>query len=60
VLVGKQTGNKRLGRHRCRREDNTKMHLERIKWKKLDCIHVAQDQDKWWDVVNTVMNFLAS
>jgi hypothetical protein len=36
------------------------MHLERIGWKNADWIHVPEDWDKWWDVVNTVMNFLVS
>jgi hypothetical protein len=23
----------------------------------MDCIHLAQDEDKWWALVNIVMNF---
>jgi hypothetical protein len=28
-------------------------------WEIVDWIHLAQDRDKWWAVVNTVMNLKA-
>jgi hypothetical protein len=39
-----------------RGEDNIKMHLEEIRWKGVDWIHLTQDRDRWRSVVNTVMN----
>jgi hypothetical protein len=27
-----------------------------IGWKGMDWIHLAQDRDRWWALVNTVMN----
>jgi hypothetical protein len=27
-----------------------------LEWEAVDWIHLAQDRDKWWDLVNTVMN----
>jgi hypothetical protein len=27
-----------------------------IEWEGVDWIHVAQDKDKWWVLVNMVMN----
>jgi hypothetical protein len=32
------------------------MELREIEWEGVDWIHLAQDRDKWWAVVNTVMN----
>jgi hypothetical protein len=37
-------------------EDNIKMDLREIGFGDVDCIHWAQDRDKWWALVNTVMN----
>jgi hypothetical protein len=38
-------------------EDNIRIDLSEIWWKGVDWIHLAQDGDQWWAVVNTVMNF---
>jgi hypothetical protein len=35
-----------------------KMDLMEIGWEGVDWIHLAQDRDRWRDVVNTVMNLL--
>jgi hypothetical protein len=49
ILVGKREG---LGRPRSSWDDNIRMDLGGKGW-----MHLAQDRDKWWAVVNTVMNF---
>jgi hypothetical protein len=36
--------------------NNIKMGLREIGWEGVDWIHQAQDGDRWWVVVNTVMN----
>jgi hypothetical protein len=37
-------------------EDTFGMDLREIGWEDVDWIHLAQDTDQWWVVVNTVMN----
>jgi hypothetical protein len=37
-------------------EDNIRMDLREIGWEGTDCIHLAQDGDHWWALVNTVTN----
>jgi hypothetical protein len=37
-------------------EDNIKMKLKEIEWEGVDLLCLAQDTDKWRDVVNTAMN----
>ena len=56
VLVGKPEGKKPLGRPRGRWEDNIKMDLE-VGVGCGDWIELAQDRDRWWALVRTVMNF---
>jgi len=55
VLVGKPEGERPLGRHRHRWEDNIKMVLQEVGWG-LDWIELAQVRDSWWALVNGVMN----
>ena len=38
-------------------EDSIKTDLKETALEGLDWIDLAQDGDKWWAVVNTVMNF---
>jgi hypothetical protein len=60
VLVGKPEGKRPLGISRRRWEDVIKMDLKGDwlggggggVW-----IHLAQDRDLWWGVVNSVINF---
>ena len=56
VLVGKPEGNRPLGRPGCRWENNIKLDLQEVggggNWMEL-----AKDRDRWWSLVNTVMNF---
>jgi hypothetical protein len=49
-------GRRPLGRPKLRWEDNIKMVLKEIGFLHVDWIHWAQDRDRWWAVVNTVMN----
>ena len=55
VLVVKPEGKRPIGRHRSRWEDNIKMDLQEVggggDWMDLD-----QDMDRWWAIVNTVIN----
>jgi hypothetical protein len=41
---------------RCGWEDNIKMDLKETGWEGVDCIDLAQDRDKCWDLVKLVMN----
>ena len=56
VLVGKPEGKRLLGRPRHRWDDNNKMDLQEVGGGG-DWIELAQDRDRWWALVNTVMNF---
>jgi hypothetical protein len=56
VLVGRPEGRRPLGRTRRRWEDNIKMNLREIGFGGVDCIHLAQDRDRWQALVNMVMN----
>jgi hypothetical protein len=57
VLVGKPEGKRPLGRPRRRWEDWIKVDLREIVWGGyVEWIHLAQDRDRWWAVVNAVMN----
>jgi len=56
VLVGKPEGKRPLGRPRRRWEDNNKMDLQEVGSGDMDWIDLAQDRDRWWALVYTVMN----
>jgi hypothetical protein len=56
VLVGKPEGRRPLGRARRRWENNIKMDLPRDWVGCIDWIDLAQDRDRWWALVYTVMN----
>ena len=58
VLVGKLVGKRPLGRPRRRWEDNNKMGLQEVVCGGMDWIELAQDRDRWWALVNVVMNLL--
>ena len=57
VLVGKPEGKRPLGRPRRRWEDNIKMDLQEVGGSCGDWIELAQDVDRWRELVSTVMNF---
>jgi hypothetical protein len=34
------------------------MDLKEIQWEAVDWMHLVEDRDQWWVLVNTVMNIL--
>ena len=56
VLVGKREGKRPMGRPRRRWEDNIKMNLQEVGGSRGDWMELAQDRDRWWALVSTVMN----
>jgi len=56
VLVGKPEGKKQLGRFRHRWEDNINIDLQEVGCRGMDWIELAEDSDRWWALVNAVMN----
>jgi hypothetical protein len=56
VLVGRPEGKRPLERPRRRWEDGIRMDLREIGWGGVEWIQLAQDRDRWWAVVNAVMN----
>jgi hypothetical protein len=57
ILVGKPEGRRPLGRPRLRWDDDIKMDLEEVGVCCGDWMERAQDRDRWWALVVTVMNF---
>jgi hypothetical protein len=55
-LGKKAEGNRPVGRHSHRWEDNTEMDLKEVRWEGVNWINMTQNSDKWWAVVSTVMN----
>jgi hypothetical protein len=56
VLVGKPEGKRPLGGPRHRWQDNIKMSLQKVGCRGMEWIELAQDRDRWWALVNVVMN----
>jgi hypothetical protein len=56
ILVGRSEGRRPLGNPRHRWEDNIKMDLREIGFGDVDWIYWAQNRDRCWALVNTVMN----
>jgi hypothetical protein len=56
VLVGKPEGRRPFGIPSYRREDNIKMDLHKVGCGGMDWIVLAEDRDRWWALVNAVMN----
>jgi hypothetical protein len=55
ILVRKPKGKSLLRRLRCRWEDGLKMDLRDIGWGGVEWIHLAEDREYWWALLNTVM-----
>jgi hypothetical protein len=57
LFVGMPEPKRPLGSPRCRWVDNIKMNLGDMGWGMDWRIGLAQDRDKWRDLVNMVMSF---
>ena len=53
---GNLRGKNRLGRRRHRWEDNINTDLQKVRYRGMDWIDLAQDRDRWRALVNAVMN----
>jgi hypothetical protein len=49
-------GKRPLGRPRCRWEDDIKMYVQQVGCGGMDLIELIQDRDRWWALLNAVMN----
>ena len=56
ILVGKPEGKRPIGRPRRRWEDNIKMDLQEVGCGGMDWIELAQDRDRWRELVSMVIN----
>jgi hypothetical protein len=56
LSVGKPEGKRPLGRRRRRWVDNIRMDLGEVGWSDVDWISLAQDRNRWRDLVNSVLN----
>jgi hypothetical protein len=56
VLVGKPKGKRPLWILRRRWEDVIKIDLQEVGCGSMDWIELAQGRDRWWALVNAVMN----
>jgi hypothetical protein len=45
-----------IQRPRLRWEDNIRKYLREIGWEGVDWMHLTQNKDLWWALVNAVMN----
>jgi len=56
--MGERRGTHRvlMGRPRRRWIDNLKMELQEVGWRSMGWKNTAQDRNRWWAVVNAVMN----
>jgi hypothetical protein len=54
ILVRKPEGKTLPGRHWRSWECNIRVDLREIGWEGVDWMHLAQDKELWWDLMNTV------
>jgi hypothetical protein len=54
--VVKPEGKRPLGRPRRRWDDDIKMDLQEVEYWGMDWVKLAQDWDRWRELVNAVMN----
>jgi hypothetical protein len=60
VLVGKAEGKRPFERPRRTWEDNIKIDFQEVGCRVMDWMELAQDRDRWWALVNAVMNLRVS
>jgi hypothetical protein len=55
-LVGRPAAKRPCRRPRIRWEHNIKMYFQEVVGRDVDWIDLAQDRDRWWALVNAVIN----
>jgi hypothetical protein len=55
ILVGNPGGKRAFEKPKCRWKRNTEMNLGEVCLESVFWIHLAQDMDRWYVIVNTVM-----
>jgi hypothetical protein len=60
ILLGKPERKRLLGRPRHRWEGNIRMDLGEIESEGVDWMNLVRDRDKWWPLLNTLMNLQVS
>jgi hypothetical protein len=55
IFVRKSEGKRQLGRPRHRCDDNI-IDSSEIGWEDVDWMHQAQNRDRWWALLNAIMN----
>jgi hypothetical protein len=60
IAVGKPERKRPLGRPEYRWEDNIKADLQEVGCGGMDWIELAQDRERWLELVNAVMNLRVS
>ena len=58
VLVGRRELKRPLWRPGHRWEDNIKIDVEEVGWGGMNGLDLAEDKDRWWALVNVVLNLL--
>ena len=53
---GKPEGKRLFGRPRPRWKENIKMDLQEVGCGDMDWIELAEDRDRWWTLMNAVVN----
>ena len=56
VVVGKTEGKRPLGRRRRRWENSIKIDHQKVGCGSMNWTELPQDRDRWWALVNAVMN----
>jgi hypothetical protein len=56
ILVGRPEGKRPLRRPRCRWENEIRMDFRETGWEGVEWIQLALDGDRWWSLVDMVMN----
>jgi hypothetical protein len=58
IFVGNPEGKRPLGRPRRRwKDDDNNMNFQDVECGGMDWTDLTQDRDRWWALVNPIMNF---